>query len=124
MAFSVRVFGYSGITQIQQSMVRQFNADSVFVAEEPPLWSQVGVSNGSTPVSIVANLNPGQIDYAKLLGIEIPDGAGIRYEIQPSGPLATGARIPGNLSRRLTGFDIINWTPGATFTFVDAASFL
>lgn len=124
MAFNVRIFGYSGLAQMHVSQLRQFNSQSVFLAEEPPLWSQVAASNGATPVSMVANLSPGVLDTAQVLGIEVPDGSQIRYELQPLGPLASNARTPGNLSRRMSGFDFIAWYVGATFTFVDAASFL
>jgi hypothetical protein len=105
------------------SHMRQYNSQSVFLAEEPPVWSQVATSNGATPVSIVANLLPGVTDTARVLGIEVPDGFQIRYELQILGPLASNARTPGNLSRRMAGFDFIAWAPGATLAFVDAASY-
>ena len=123
MAFNVRIFGYSGLDQMHVSRLRQYNSISVFLAEEPPNWSQVAVSNGATPVAMVANLAPGVVDTARVLGIEIADGNQIRYELQPLGPLASNARVPGNLSRRMSGFDFIAWMPGGTFAFVDAASF-
>lgn len=130
MAFNVRIFGYTGIIQIQQNMVKQFNADSVFVADEPPNWSRLGVSNGAVPVNMVANTSSfafggtgGLPDMAKILGIEVPPGEAIRYELLLNGPLASNARTAGDLSRRLSGFDFIQWQPGATFQFVDAASF-
>lgn len=123
MAFNVRIFGYSGLAQMTISQMRQFNAMSVFLAEEPPFWSQVAASNGVTPVPMVANLAPGVIDYSRVLGIEVADGQQIRYEVQLLGPLASNARTPGNLSRRMSGFDYIPWQSGATFSFVDAASF-
>jgi hypothetical protein len=124
MSFSVRVYGYSGLAQMHVSHMRQYNSQSVFLAEEPPVWSQVAVSNGATPVAIVANLLPGVTDTARVLGIEVPDGQQIRYELQILGPLASNARTPGNLSRRMSGFDFIAWSPGATFSFCDAANFL
>lgn len=123
MAFNVRIFGYSGLIQVQQSMVKQYTAQSVFVAEEPPLWSAVAASNGATPVSLTANLAPGIKDTALLLGIEIADNNQIRYELQPLGPGASNVRLAGNLSRRMAGFDFIQWQPGAVFSFVDALSF-
>lgn len=121
MAFNVRIFGYNGLMQTHVSQQRRHAADSVWMPEEPPAWSALGICTGPTPTSIVF---PGTgIDTAKVLGIEIPDGQQIRYELQLLGPTASNARTPGNLSRRMSGFDYIAWTAGATFTFVDAASF-
>ena len=122
MAFNVRIFGYNGLSQMHVSQQRRFAADTVWMSEEPPVWSALGVSNGSTPVAIVFP-GPGT-DTARVLGIEVPDNCQIRYELQLLGPLASNARMPGNLSRRMSGFDYINWAQGATFAFVDAASFL
>jgi len=122
MAFNVRIFGYNGLAQLHVSQQRRLATDTVWMAEEPPVWSAVAVSNGSTPVPLVFP-GPGT-DTARVLGIEIPDNCQIRYELQLLGPLASNARTPGNLSRRMSGFDYINWSSGATFAFVDAASFL
>ena len=122
MAFNVRIFGYNGLAQLHVSQQRRLATDTVWMAEEPPVWSAVAVSNGSTPVPLVFP-GPGS-DTARVLGIEVPDNCQIRYELQLLGPLASNARTPGNLSRRMSGFDYINWSSGATFSFVDAASFL
>ena len=122
MAFNVRIFGYNGLAQMHVSQQRRFAADTVWMAEEPPVWSAMGISNGATPVPIVFP-GPGT-DTARVLGIEVPDNCQIRYELQLLGPLASNARQPGNLSRRMSGFDYVNWAPGATFSFVDAASLL
>jgi len=93
MAFNVRIFGYNGLTQMYVSQQRRLATDTVWMAEEPPVWSALGVSNGATPLQLL-------------------------------GPLASNARTAGNLSRRMSGFDHIPWVAGATFSFVDAASFL
>jgi hypothetical protein len=122
MAFNVRCFGYNGLAQMYVSHQRRMATDTVWVAEEPPVWSAVALSNGSIPVSLVFP-GPG-VDTAKILGIEVPDNCQIRYELQLLGPLASNARTAGNLSRRMNGFDYIPWTAGATFSFVDAASYL
>ena len=122
MAFNIRIFGYNGLAQMYVSHQRRYSSDTVFFAEEPPVWSAVAVSNGSTPVSVVFP-GPGT-DTARVLGIEVPDNCQIRYELQLLGPLASNARTAGNLSRRMSGFDYINWQSGATFSFVDASSFL
>ena len=122
MAFNCRIFGYSGLQQMYVSQARRFASDSVMLAEEPPLWSNLAASNGASPVAIV--YNGSGADLARVIGIEIPDGSAIRYELQLLGPLASTARTPGNLSRKLSGFTYIPWSAGATFSFVDAASFV
>ena len=121
MAFNVRIFGYNGLMQMHISQQTNLATDAVWLAEEPPVWSALAVSNGATPVPMVFN-GSGQ-DTARVLGIEVPDGQQIRYELQLLGPLASNARTAGNLSRRMSGFDYIPWTAGSTFSFVDAASF-
>lgn len=119
---NIRLFGYKGIVQMTQRMPKQYSADSVWVPEEPALWSQVIATNGATPVtSTVVNLVP---DTTTFVCIEVPDAFQIRYEVQPQGPLAVGARIAGNLSRRASGFSNIAWGAGYTLSVVDAASFL
>ena len=122
MAFSVRIYGYNGLAQMFVSQQRRMAVDTVWMAEEPPVWSALGVSNGATPVSITFP-GPG-VDTARVLGIEVPDNQQIRYELQLLGPTASNARTAGNLSRRMSGFDYINWQPGATLSFVDASAFL
>ena len=122
MAFNLRIYGYSGLAQMHVSQQHHFASDLVFMPEEPPIWSAVAASNGATPVSITFP-GPG-VDTARVLGIEVPDNQQIRYELQLLGPTASNARTAGNLSRRMSGFDYINWQPGATFSFVDAASYL
>lgn len=121
MAFNVRIFGYNGLAHMYISQRREFSSDLVWMAEEPPIWSNLGVSNGTVPVPLV--FNGTGTDTARVLGIEVADGNQIRYELQLLGPTASNARTPGNLSRRMSGFDYIAWTAGATFSFVDAASF-
>jgi hypothetical protein len=118
---NVRVFGYNGLAQMHVSQEHRFSSDRTWMPEEPPVWSVLAVSSGSTPVPVVFP-GPGS-DTARVLGIEVPDGQSIRYELQLLGPTASNARTPGNLSRKMTGFEYIAWTAGATFSFVEAASF-
>jgi hypothetical protein len=92
----------------------------VWASEDQPVWSQIMATNAATPVSIIFP-GPGT-DTAKVLGIEVADGNQIRYELQ-LGPNASNARVPGNLSRRMSGFNYIAWAAGSIFRFVDAASF-
>lgn len=119
MSTTVRIFGYSGTSQIQQAMVKQYSSDSMFVLVEPYEWSQVITLNGATPVSSSV-VNP---DRAQILKIEMQDSQSARYEMNPSGPLASNARLAGNASPRISGVDFIQWQAGASISFVDAASF-
>lgn len=120
--FNVRIFGYSGIIQIQQDMVKQYNADSVFLLNEPYLWSQlllVPAGGGAIESAVVA-----ETDRTTILRIEVPDAQQVRYEINPNGPLAVTARTAGTNSPRLSGFDQFSWGKGYTISFCDAAAFL
>lgn len=120
--FNVRIFGYRGIVQIHQALVKQFSSDSVFVLEEPYLWTQllaVPVGGGAVASAPVA-----APDQTTILRIEIPDNQQIRYEINPNGPSAVGARISGNGSPRLSGFDQFQWGAGYTLSICDASGFL
>ena len=124
MAYNVRVHGYSGVTQIQQNMPKQYTADTVFVPDEPKLWSQVVVvseGDGVASQSVVVNLNP---DNTRFVCVEVPDGKQIRYEVQPQGPTGSGVFTAGNLSRRMSGFSTLNWGRGYTISLCDAAFYL
>lgn len=118
MEFNVRIFRYRGMRQIPLLLAKDFNSDSVFVLDEPYIGSEVisvsGVAASSTPV---AN------DGSTILRIEVPDGAQIRYEINPNGPNAANARLAGNGSPGLSGSDQFAWGPGYSLSVVDKASF-
>lgn len=115
--FNVRIFGYR-LTQVSLSHRRQFSGDAMWIPEEPPLWSAIALSNGVWPVQMSFD-GPGA-DGAQVIGIEVPQGQAIRYELQPMGPDSRNARKPGTKSRRMTGFEFVEWTAGSTFSFVDA----
>ncbi len=116
MAFNVRMFGYKGIKQIEKIMEKQFNADSVFLLDEPYEWAVL------VSVSAAAISTPTQSpDRATIVRIEVPDGQQIRYEFNPNGPLAVNARVANVNSPRLSGFDQFPWNAGASFSFIDAA---
>lgn len=117
---NIRIFAYTGMRQILQLQPKQYTGDTVFVLEEPYIWSQVLASNGATPVPSA----PVATDGSTILRIEVPDGFQIRYEINPNGPNASNARAAGNGSPRLSGSDQFAWGPGYSISFVDAASFL
>lgn len=119
--FNVRIFAYRGIIQVHQRLVKQYSADSVFLLEEPYLWSQLlAVPNGGGAVAS-APVSP---DQAQLLRIEVPDAQQIRYEINPNGQNASNTRAAGTNSPRLSGFDNFAWGAGYTISVCDAAAFL
>lgn len=115
---SVRVFGYRSIVQLAQSGLKHFNADSVFVREEPYIWSQVIALNGATPVATTVQPN----DTATMVVVEVDDNVTVRYELNPSGPTASNARAASTNSPRLSGENVFQWMSGATMSFVDGAS--
>lgn len=120
--FNVRIHTYRGIVQVQQRLVKQYNADSVFLLDEPYIAAQLlVVPGGAVAVSSAVFAVP---DDSQLLRIEVPDGQQIRYEINPNGPLASNARVAGNTSPRLSGFDNFMWGKAYTISIVDAAAFL
>lgn len=121
MAFNVRLFGYMGIIQVQQRLVQQYSADSVFLNEEPCLWSQVLNCSAVAISSAVIGTVP---DKTTLVCVEVPDGQQIRYEVQPQGPTGSGVRVAGNASRRGSGWFNLYWNPGYTLSVIDAAGLL
>ena len=74
--------------------------------------------SGAAVSSSVVALTP---DPTTLVCVEVPDGQQIRYEVQPQGPTAPGARTAGNLSRRASGFFNLAWNPGYTLSVIDAS---
>lgn len=115
---NVRVFGYRSIVQLQQSGLRHFNSDSVFVREEPYLWSSGPIAlNGGVPVSTAVQPN----DDARFVVVEVDDNTAVRYEINPNGPNATTARNASANSPKMSGENIFEWFKGASISFIDAA---
>lgn len=117
MPFNVRIFGYKGVKQIHQQMVKQYNADSVFVLNEPyePDTNQILVCDGITPdrSAVIGS------DESRILRVEVPDGKTIRYEICPPNRNVDA----GNNSPSLSGNNSFEWGSGYTISVVDAASF-
>lgn len=120
---NVRIFGYRGIVQVHQRLIKQFSSDSVFTLDEPYLWSQLIAVPDTTGVAASSIVQPAP-DLSTLLRIEIPDGKQVRFEINPQGPLNPNARSAGNLSPRMSGYDQFPWAPGYTISLCDAAAFL
>lgn len=115
---NVRVFGYAAMVQLPVHHLTSHNADSVFVRQEPSLWSQVLALNGSTPVETTVN-SP---DKAVMIVIEVDDGSAIRYEINLQGPMGTTHRNAGTASPKLTGENVFQWVSGASLSVVDASA--
>ena len=116
---NVRLYGYSGVVQLEQRLLKQFSSDSQFVRQEPSLWQSGPIAlNGATPVASVVQPN----DNATFVVVEVDDGAQVRYELNPNGPLAANARVASASSPRLQGENIFQWFRGATMSFVDKAA--
>lgn len=112
----VRVFGYAGIVQIEQKLVKQFSGSSVFMRQEPYLWGQKITLNGATAVETVVQAN----DKATMVVIEVPDNVVVRYELNPNGPAGSSHRAASTNSPRLVGDNVFQWFSGATLSFIDA----
>lgn len=117
--FNVRIYGYRGVSQIPQVHVTQFSNDSLLVNEEPYVFGQLIPTDGDNPVTSASDAQTG----TKMLKVEVPDGKGIRYEVNLNGPAATNARVASTDSPKMEGVNWITFSPGATFSFVDAANF-
>ena len=115
---NVRCFGYAGIVQIEQKLVKQFNSSGVFFRQEPYIWSQKLALNGATPVEMTVQPN----DTATMVIVEVDDNTSVRYELNPGGPLASNHRAASTNSPRLSGIDAFQWFKGATISFVDSSA--
>jgi hypothetical protein len=111
---NVRIWGYSGIVQIEKRLQKQFSSDSVQLRQEPYLWSVKLALNGATPVDMPAQAD----DRAEVIFVEVDDNTKVRYEINPPGY----SRVPGTESPPLQGEAPFQWFKGGTISFVDAAS--
>lgn len=112
----VRVFGYGGIVQIEQRMLKFHNSDSVFMRQEPYQWSAVLTLTGSTPVALPVQTND---DNTTMVVVEVDDLVTVRYEVNPTGPLAVGARVASTASPKLRGENVFQWFKGASMSFID-----
>lgn len=122
MAFTVRIFGHTGLTRMKVLGAQQLSTDSVFQLQQPYLWNQAVVTNAATPVSSVAGVPAGgQPDNTDVLRIEVPDGQTIRYEVNP--PARPGGVVAANVnSPAMSGRDIIKFGAGWTLSIIDAAA--
>lgn len=113
MAFSVRIFCYSGVIAAKQTRVVQLSNDSVFLLKEPYIASQKLTSSGSTPVSSTP-LPVG----TRIIRVEVDDSEAIQFEVQ----FGSTQRIASLSSPSLSGRDLIFAGEGAVFSFVEAGA--
>lgn len=119
MSFNVRLFGYSGIIQVGQPEAQQFSSGAVFLNEEPCLWSQLLVCDGSSNAVTSAAITTVP-DGTQMVCVEVPDGHEIRYEVVQPG---VAARAVSSSSRRGSGSFNLAWSPGYTLSIIDAPTF-
>lgn len=110
----VRIFGYSGIVQLEKRLQKQFSSDSAMMRQEPRLWSVKLTLTGATPVAMPAQAN----DMATVVFVEVDDNVAVRYEINPPGSNVQAS----TLSPKLQGEQPFQWFKGATMNFVDASA--
>lgn len=113
MSFNVRIFGYRGITQLDNVLPKQYSSDSVFQLIQPYEWKQLLVADVAA-VSSAAQPAP---DMTNILRIEVRDGQSIRYEINPPGR----AVVAASGSPILSGHDQFYFRQGWTISIIDAA---
>ena len=119
MSFTVRIFGYSGLTRI--TVVHDGGVggqDSVYVLTQAYTWRQQLTADAVAVSSIAAAVPANRtLDPTTLLRIEIPDGQAIRYEVNHSGRnIAADANSP-----ILSGNNQIQFGPGWLLSIRDAA---
>ncbi len=117
MAFTLRIYGYRGLTQLPQNLPKQYTADTVFTDTEPYEFRQILVSNGLTPVASAPQPAPDQTAYVR---VEVPDGQSIRYEINPPNR-AGGAVVASASSPILSGINRFEFHSGWSLSFIDAS---
>jgi hypothetical protein len=111
MSFNVRLYGHVGTNQIPCVNQVQNQSDSVQRLVYPYQFAQLLVTNGSTPVSSVAD--PQQNTNA--VRIEVQDGQTIRFEINPP----NRAVAASTNSPRLSGEDVFFWGNGYTISLIE-----
>lgn len=115
--FTVRVFGYAGMVQVQAKNLTQLNSDSVFLLDEPYMWSALIALTDATAKEMPVQAG----DKANIIRIEVPDDQAIRFEINPHGPGLAASRVASTNSPKLTGADQFPWYQGATVSVIDAS---
>jgi hypothetical protein len=117
---SVRVFGYAGIVQLEQRMLKFHNSDSVFMRQEPYIWSQVLVLNATAGPAVETTVNAAADDQnTTMIVVEVDDNTSVRYELNPNGLNPVNHRVAGNASPKLRGENVFQWFAGATMSFVN-----
>lgn len=114
---NVRVHGHAGIEPITVVNQRQFASDSVMHLSQPYEFAQTIplTIGGAAASSVASSQSP---DRATVCRVEVPDGQGIRYEINPPGRTA----VAGVNSPRLSGVDVFKWGVGYTISMIELSS--
>jgi hypothetical protein len=116
--FNIRIYGYIGILHAPVNDPRQDIEESLNVLYQPYEFGMTALSNGAIPVTLGPSGFPLYADYSQILHIEVPNGRAIRYEINPVGrSVAASSNSP-----ILTGSQCIEWGPGWSLSFIDAAT--
>jgi len=117
LAFQVRIFHYRGLSQLPQTLPKQYTADTVFTDTEPYEARDILTTNGLTPVSTAPLAAPDQTAYIR---VEVPDGQSIRYEINPAN--RTGGLVSASSnSPILSGINRFQFFQGWSLSLIDAA---
>ncbi len=114
MSFNVRIYGYKGMRQVPNLSAQQFTGDTVYAMDEPYEWVQKISVNGDVMTPGFVTVNP---DKSSVIRVEVPPGAAVRYEVNPTGRNVAA----GDNSPRLSGVDVFPWGQGWSFSMVDGA---
>lgn len=112
MAFNVRIFGHRGVDQLLVNKPVQFSSDSVMVLVQPYEFAELLAAD-----TVAVSSAPNDSTHTRLLRVEVPDGASIRYEINPPGR-AVAANVNSPI---LSGRDQFYFRTGFTISIIDAA---
>lgn len=110
----VRVFGYGGIVQLQQQLMKQHGQANVFMRQEPYQWREALTLAGATPQNTPVQTED---SLTTLIVVEVDDDTQVRYEITLSGTLVEADAD----SPKLVGTNVFQWVRGARFSVIDAA---
>ena len=90
MAFNVRLAAYRGMAQVQNLNSKQYTGDTVFLLDEPPIWTQTVSVSAAAATSLVP---VGDNDKVRILHVEIPGDEAVRYRIVPENYTVVAADI-------------------------------
>jgi hypothetical protein len=122
--FNVRIFGYKGMIQVQQLMLKQYSADAVFLLDEPYQWSQLlAVPGGGAAVSSIGAGRCRTIRRYCGSRFRTPSKSAMR-SIRTAQCWSLGAHRRQHLAPALRLRSVLEWGKGYTISMCDAASFL